>query len=149
MCVYEHTICVYMCMCVLHNWYPHLSISQLSVMSETHMTLITLQELRVMWESWRDMTVNLLRDKTHVCVRQYTATHTTHCNTLASHMYPRQASKQDSQLRWHDCQLHTWQDPCIYSTIYTHIHTVDMYLQCTYCIMTLNFIRDRTHVYVL
>jgi len=96
-----------------------------------------------------DMTIILLRDDTHVCVRQYTATHTTHCNTLNPHTYPWQKSKQDSQHRRHDCQLHTWQDPCICSTIYTHIHTVDMYVKCTYCIMTLNFIRDRTHVYIL
>jgi len=96
-----------------------------------------------------DMTVNFISDKTHVYVRQCIASHNTHCNTLAPHMYPWQAWKQDSQLRWHECQLHTWQDPCICSTIYTHIHTVDMYVKCTYCIMTLNFIRDRTHVYIL
>jgi len=123
MCVYEHKICVYMCMCVymidIHIcqfldcpscmkrtwlWFPYRNWES----CESHgMTLNSV-----------DMTVNLLRDKTHVCVRQYTATHTMHCNTLNPHMYPWQKSKQDSQHRRHYRQLHKWQDPCICSTMH-------------------------------
>jgi len=57
-----------------------------------------------------------------IASQRHTATHTLHTNTPAPRRYRGQKSKQDSQLCWRDCHLHTWQALCIFRTIHCNIH---------------------------